>query len=385
MDPSDLVRVVDRITERVGRWSEGGVLTDEQFCVFALAAARDVVFPEGLSSGEVRDDRDVADVLWGGWGRPETWPLVRDVETIHRLVQQRPGSVGFVARAWPGRIGHGYVVMHHAGKARWIDPQHSGVGGLRLLPSDTWPGGELLALGERGGAREFDLRALLYDVGNRAPIPIPDSALTAPPSRVADALVDLELYYRGTGNEDEQRDYVVLMRGSNGRLTEPADRKIVLARHVDGLFRLETEEVAFYSGPELRFYRSLGDATRAGGTGEPALFSVVERVSGVARGHVHEVTRPEPRLIYDAYAEMSSRTAEISRGRTYPIRNLFVGLGLVFPGADEAELARGAHDGPKGSRFHWSVGVVSSGLRGFLDYLLPRVWRTRAIGFPTQA
>ncbi|MBM7489497.1 hypothetical protein JOD64_000719 [Micromonospora luteifusca] len=384
VDPSDLVSVVDGISERVRRWSEGGVLTDEQFCVIALAAAREMLFPGGLSSGEVRDDRDVADVLWGGWGRPETWPLVRDVEAVHRLVEQRPGSVGFVARAWPGRIGHGYVVMHHAGKARWIDPQHSGVGGVWLLPSDTWPGGELRDLGERGGAREFDLRVLIFDVGNRAPIPIPDSALTAPPSRVVDALVDRKLYYQGTGNKDEQRDFVISL--DTPEETFSLAREIILAQSPDGLFQIKTEKVNFFDGPDTSFYRSRWHAQVRGGSGNAMSAYVVERVSAVARSHLHEVNRPEPGDIYRAYKEMSDRTALLGESDNPRLRELFDGLGLKFSAIGEtARLARGPVGSPVKSRFDWSIGVVDVGLRQFLGHLSQKVWRDSSAGFPTKA
>ncbi|MFY1672110.1 hypothetical protein ACN27G_19415 [Plantactinospora sp. WMMB334] len=388
--PPDPVAVVNGIPRQVAHWARQGALTDEQYCVIAMAAAREIRFPGGLRSDRTRDDGDVTDVLWREWGRPETWPLMNDLAELHRLVEQRPGSSAFVVQAWPGRIGHAYVVLHHKGQARWIDPRHSGEGGLRLLPAGTWPARELLETGDRRDprgaptAREFDLRVRLYD-GAGAPLPIPASVTAAPPPRDIDALVDRRLHYQGTGNEDEQRDFVVLLETPQGPM-QPPGRKGQLARRQDGLFVLENERVPLYTGPGGRFYRSSEAARVAGGTGELRGVSVVERVSGVARSHVHEVTRPEPKLIYDAYAEMSRRSATVGPQDVTPMPTLFDGLGLDFSVLGEmARLARGPVGPPQGSRFHWTVGVVPAGLRRLLGHLLPRVWRDETRGAATRA
>ncbi|MFI5845011.1 hypothetical protein ACIA8K_35450 [Catenuloplanes sp. NPDC051500] len=367
-----------RIVTRLGSGS------GDVYCAAAIGVARDELFGRfGIAltpqDGRSRDDLDLHGGLWAGWGPPRTWPRTTGYDEIARIVGEEPGRVAFVLSGRPGAIGHAFLLVNTPGGVLWVDPSATREAErVRTHAQMIAPGGPLPAA--------VELRTRIFGRNGTAvtvPAAPPESA---GPHATALALLDrAEQRYRGSGVEDEESVRVFLPPGTASQTL----RRQVLAWGPGRTFRIETETKAMYQGGDGLMYASPVDAKAAGGDGLPTTVAIIERVSEIMRSHPHEVNRPDPAPVFDAFGRMAARTKELpgpyGGGPVMKLTEFFSGLDLEFTAAGRgASVGRPPVRDEPGSHYHYTHGVVLSGMREFLEHVRDNTWRDMDRGYLTR-
>ncbi|GAB7052380.1 hypothetical protein [Catenuloplanes indicus] len=373
-----------RIVTRLGSGS------GDVYCAAAIGVARDELFGRlGVAltppDGRAHDDLGLHDGLWAGWGVPGTWPRASGWAEIGRIVGAEPGRVAFVLSGRPGAIGHAFLVVNTADGVLWVDPSATrDADRVRTHAEMTAPGPG----GLPKAAAATDLRTRIFRRDGTAvtvPAAPPESA---GPDATALAMVDrAERRYRGSGVEDEESVMLFFPPG-----VEPQRvRSQVLAWGPDHTYRIEVETKAFYRGGDGLLYASPVDARAAGGDGRGTLVGIIERVSAILRSHPHEVNGSDPGPVFEAFGKMAARTATLTgpdgAGPVMPLTEFLAGLDLGLEFTDlglRTAVGRPPVRDEPGSHYHYTHGVVLSGMRGFLEHVRDNTWRDLDRGYLTR-
>ncbi|GAB7042491.1 MULTISPECIES: hypothetical protein [Catenuloplanes] len=388
-DPADFTAagmraLTGRIVARLGSGS------GDVYCAAAIGVARDELFGRfGVAltppDGRSRDDLDLHDGLWAGWGAPRTWPRTTGWAEIGRIVGEEPGRVAFVLSGRPGAIGHAFLVVSTADGVLWVDPSATREADrVRTHAEMTVPGRD--GLPKAAGAVDLRTRIFRRD-GTAVTVPVapPESA---GPDATALAMTDrADRRYRGSGVEDEESVMLFLPPG-----IVPNDaRSQVLAWGPGHTYRIEVETKGFFLGADGLLYASPVDARAAGGDGRATTVAIIERVSGILRSHPHEVNRPAPEPVFDAFGRMAAKTRTLpgsdGGGPVMPLTEFLSGLDLDLEFTDlglRTAVGRPPVRDEPGSHYHYTHGVVLSGMREFLEHVRDNTWRNLDLGYLTQ-
>ncbi|WP_033343049.1 hypothetical protein [Catenuloplanes japonicus] len=376
-----------RIRRRI---ATAGTDVGEVYCATAVSLARDELFGRrGVTltpqDGRARDDLTVRGDMWAGWGTPSTWPRASDWEQIGRLVGGEIGRTAFVLAGRPGSYGHAFLVVNTADGVLWVDPSaHADADRVRShaqMTAGAGPAGLTHATGV------VDLRAWVF-AANGTAVPVPEAVpMSARPAAVALALTDPpEQRFRGSGIEDEQT-VMLFFDSKAGRAEDLANK--TLATAADGSYRFEVETKTFYRAGG-RYYATQELAEATGSAVKEEVAGMIERVSAILSAHPHEVHRAAPGPVFDAFARAAARAdliaGEQGAGPVMSLTDFLDGEGLVFERlAGRTRVGRPPIGDVPGSHYHYTHGVVLSGLREFLENVRDHTWRDEARGYLTQA
>ncbi|MDR7276740.1 hypothetical protein [Catenuloplanes atrovinosus] len=362
-----------------------GAGSGEVYCATAVSLARDELFGRrGVTltpqDGRSRDDLTTHGGIWAGWGAPVTWPRVADWDEIARLVGAEVGRTAFVLTGRPGSYGHAFLVVHTEDGVLWVDPS------ARAQADRVRTHAEMTAAAGPLGPTVVDLRTRVFAADGTA-VPVTTAAPeSARPAATALAMTDhAERRYRGSGIEDEQT--VMLFFDRRSRAEDLAGRP--LAKAVDGSWQIEVETKTFYLA-DGRYHATRAAADATGGEVREVVAGMIERVSSIMSTHPHEVNRAAPGPVFDAFARMAAAADLIpgadGEGAAMKLTAFLAGEKVEFTTlGTRTMVGRPPVGDVPGSHYHYTHGIVLSGLRDFLAHVRENTWRTTALGYRTRA